>query len=107
MEVYSVARDKWSTCNDLNIARNVHRSCILGEKLYVSGGDEGGSIEVADCFKLIDGTATWYILSDRFNTYAHVLNPISTHKILILRSGDVSTFDTRKNTIKAVGTNTL
>ena len=53
VEVYSVDRDEWIQCPDLNNARNSHSSCILGDKLYVSGGCAGrltiDSIEVASC----------------------------------------------------------
>ena len=62
MEVYNVDRDQWSPCPSLNIARFSHSSCILGEKLYVSGGygeDHLDSIEIADCTELISGSATW------------------------------------------------
>ena len=63
VSVYSVDRDEWSPCPDLNEARYYHSSCILGDKLYVSGGlvkiYETDSIEVADCTKLIDGSASW------------------------------------------------
>ena len=59
VEVYSVDRDQWRPCANLNIGRKFHSSCILGEKIYVSGGDLEDSIEVADCFKLINGSAKW------------------------------------------------
>ena len=59
MEVYHVKKDQWSLCQTLNEKRADHSSCILGGKLYISGGDDEGTIEVADCKDLIDGSATW------------------------------------------------
>ena len=59
VSVYSVARDEWSLCTNLNRARNHHSSCVLGDKLYVSGGLEIDSIEVADCSNLIQEKDEW------------------------------------------------
>ena len=63
VQVYHVDKDEWSPCPNLSITRFNHSSCILGDKLYVSGGlvkiYETDSIEVADCTKLIDGSASW------------------------------------------------
>ena len=59
VEVYSVDRDEWSHCQKLNRARRGHSSCILGDKLYVSGGINNDTIEVAECSNLINGSATW------------------------------------------------
>ena len=56
VEVYNVDRNHWSPCTNLNIARTEHSSCIVGGKLYVSGGvNDEDSIEVADCSDLIKG----------------------------------------------------
>ena len=49
VEVYNVERDKWSQCPKLNKGRYFHSSCILGDKIYVSGGLRESSKEVAQC----------------------------------------------------------
>lgn len=66
-----------------------------------------GSIEVAKCSDLIDGSATWQVLSVRYNAVNHVFCPITRSQILIMYDEDVSIFDTMKNTIENVGTNTF
>ena len=59
VEVYRVDRDEWSPCPNLNIKRQSHSACVLGNKLYVSGGLGEDSIEVAKCTDLISNSATW------------------------------------------------
>ena len=84
-----------------------HSSCILDDKLYISGGNEESidSIEVADCPNLINGSATWQILNVRYSAFNHVFSPISEYEILIMQMEDISIFDTRSNTIEKVGEN--
>ena len=109
VSVYSVDTGVCSPCPNLNIARSNHSSCVLDDKLYVSGGmfQETDSIEVAKCSELIDGSATWDILSVRYKAYCHVFSPISSHEILIIFEKDISIFDTRSNTIEKVGENKM
>ena len=106
VEVYNVDKDQWSPCPNLNNPRECHASCILGEKLYVSGGDNvgGDTIEVADCSKLLNGSATWEILNVRYKAYFHVFSPLTSHEILIMAKEDISIFETRSCTIRKVGT---
>ena len=81
-----------------------HSSCILDSKLYVSGGLNESSIEVADCSNL-NKSAKWYILSVRYHADLHLFSPITNSEILIMKNEDISILDTRSNIIKKVGTN--
>ena len=61
--VYHVDRDYWSLGPRLNFNRERHSSCILGDKLYVSGSAmyELDTIEVANCSELINYDKEYYI----------------------------------------------
>ena len=104
IDVYSIDRDQWSSCPKLNIARQNHSTCILGDKLYVSCGQGRGadSIEVANCIDLIDGnSAAWQLLTVRYRAWNHVFCPISDHEILLMNDDQVvSILDTRSNTTR-------
>ena len=104
VEVYNVDRDEWSQCPKSIIARNNHLSCVLGDKLYISGGDSSNyNIHVADCSKLIDGSAEWNILSFDHHVATNVFSPISSTEILIMHKEAITIFDARSNTIEKVG----
>ena len=101
VEVYNINRDNWSQCKGLKIARYQHSSCILGDKLYVSGGSPpyaAARIEVASCSNLIDGSGEFTVLRLKENQMPDysfdVFSPISSHEILIMKEYDVFIFYT-------------
>ena len=53
VEVFDLISKEWSYCTSLNEARNFHVSCVLGQFLYIAGGDGINTIEKASCEDLI------------------------------------------------------
>ena len=105
VEVYCLDTNEWKECAGFNRARNNHISCTLGNKIYIYNGfRDNGTIEIANCDDLIEGSGNWQLLSISNLVLKPMFAPISSHEILIMDCQSISIFDTRKSRIENVAT---